>query len=313
MPDPICSSIRFNPIFPIIGGLPARLALGLRVLLWVVLPALLLAACSAVKLGYNNAPELSYWWLDNFLDFNHPQSTQVRADLAALQAWHRQSELPHYIKLLEKLERLALVTVTPTQLCEVYGELQPRLQAILDQAEPSIVALAPTFTSEQLLHLQRQLDKRSEKWRAEWLTVPLDERNARRVKQLADRAEMLYGHLDEPQLALLRERVAALPFDADGRARESQRRHQDVLQTLRQVQRATPADTSDRAALHAWLARALQSPDAVYQNQQKIATQASCQTLAALHNSTTPAQRLAASKTLQSYQADARSLLAAGR
>ena len=212
------------------------LAQGLRALLWALVPALLLSGCSAVRLGYNSAPELSYWWLDSFLDFNDPQSVQVRADLAALQAWHRQSELPRYVNLLEKLQRLAPATVTPGQLCEVYGELKPRLQALLDQAEPSIAALAPTLTPEQLVHLQRQLDKRSEKWRAQWLTVSLDERNTRRVKQLADRAEMLYGSLEEPQLALLRERVAALPFDADLRERESQRRHQDVLQTLRQVQ-----------------------------------------------------------------------------
>lgn len=313
MPVSILFPTRPNQFFHIIGGLPAVLARGLRALLWALLPALLLSGCSAVRLGYNSAPELSYWWLDSFLDFNDPQSVQVRADLAALQAWHRQSELPRYVNLLEKLQRLAPVTVTPGQLCEVYGELKPRLQALLDQAEPSIAALAPTLTPEQLVHLQRQLDKRSERWRAQWLTVSLDERNARRVKQLADRAEMLYGSLEEPQLALLRERVAALPFDADLRERESQRRHQDVLQTLRQVQSGTPSDKAVRAALHAWLARAVNSPDPVYRNQQEMATQATCQTLAALHNSTTPAQRLAAIKTLQSYAADARALLTAGR
>lgn len=313
MSDPICSSARFKNTCHIIGGLPARLALGLRLVLWALLPALLLAGCSALKLGYNNAPELSYWWLDSFLDFNDPQSVQVRVELAALQAWHRQSELPRYVTILQKLQRLAPATVTPSQLCEVYGELKPRLQALLDQAEPSIAALAPTLTPEQLVHLQRQLDKRSAKWRAQWLTVTLDERNVRRVKQLVDRAEMLYGNLEEPQRALLRERVAALPFDADLRERESRRRHQDVLQTLRQVQSGTSSLTTVRAALHAWLGRTVKSPDAVYRTQQEIAAQGTCQTLADLHNSTTPAQRLAAIKALQSYEADALSLLAAGR
>lgn len=313
MPDSICCPTQFKRVADIIGVLPARLALGLRLLLWGVLPALLLAGCSAVKLGYNNAPELSYWWLDSFLDFNDPQSTQVRTELAALQTWHRQTELPRYIDLLEKLQRLAPATVTPTEVCEVYGELKLRFQALLDQAEPSIVALAPTLTAEQLVHLQRQLDKRSEKWRAEWLTVSLDERNARRVEQLADRAAMLYGNLDEPQRALLRERVAALPFDAELRERESQRRHQDVLRTLRQVQAGALGDLSARTVLHAWLVRAVESPDLVYRKQQEMATQATCQTLAALHNSTTPAQRLAARKVLKDYQADARSLLTAGR
>ncbi|MBA3058474.1 DUF6279 family lipoprotein [Rhodoferax sp.] len=297
----------------IIGALPARLALGLRLVLWSVLPALLLSGCSALKLGYNNAPELGYWWFDGFLDFNDPQSTQVRVELAGLQAWHRQSELPRYVSILQKLQRLAPTTVTAGQLCEAYGELKPRLQAILDQAEPGIAALAPSLSPEQLLHLQRQLEKRSEKWRSEWLAGSLDERNERRVKQLAERAEVLYGSLGEGQLVLLRERLTALPFDADLRARESQRRHRDVLQTLRQIQGSTPSDASARSALRAWLARTVNSPDAVYRKQQDMATQATCQSLAALHNSTTPAQRLAALKTLRGYEAEARSLLTTGR
>ena len=313
MPDSICFSTRFKKSVSIIGGLHARLTQGLRGLLWALLPALLLSGCSALKLGYNNAPELSYWWLDSFLDFNDPQSTQVRVELAGLQAWHRQNELPRYVTMLQKLQRLAPAAVTPGQLCEAYGELKPRLQAFLDQAEPGIAALAPSLSPEQLLHLQRQLDKRSEKWRSEWLTVTLDERNARRVKQLVERAEMLYGNLEEPQKARLRERVAALPFDVDLRERESQRRHRDMLQTLRQVQGSAPTDTSARTALDAWLARAVDSPDSAYRKQQDVATQATCQTLAALHNSTTAAQRLAALKTLQSYEADAASLLAPGR
>jgi hypothetical protein len=313
MPVSIRSSARYDQFFHIIGGLPTVLARGLRALLWALVPALLLSGCSAVRLGYNSAPELSYWWLDSFLDFNDPQSTDVRAGLAALQAWHRQSELPRYVTLLQKLQRLAPATVTAGQLCEVYGELKPRLQAFLDQAEPAIAAVAPSLSPEQLLHLQRQLDKRSDKWRAEWLTVSLDERNARRVKQLVDRAELLYGSLEEGQLALLRERVAALPFEAEVRERESQRRHRDVLQTLRQVQSSTAGDTSARTALHAWLGRAVNSPDPVYRKQQEVAAQATCQTLAALHNSATPAQRLAALKTLQGYEADVRSLWAGGR
>jgi len=114
-------------------------------------------------------------------------------------------------------------------------------------------------------------------------------------------------------VAQLRERVTAVPFDVDLRERESQRRHRDMLQTLRQIQSSTPSDTSTRPALRAWLARAVNSPDSAYRKKQDMATQATCQTLAALHNSTTPAQRLVALKALQSYEADAASLVAAGR
>ena len=57
--------------------------------------AVVLAGCSAVQLGYNTLPEISYWWLDGYLDFEDGQREQVRGGIAAIQAWHRAHELPH--------------------------------------------------------------------------------------------------------------------------------------------------------------------------------------------------------------------------
>ena len=50
----------------------------------VLLAAAVLAACSAVKLAYNNLPELSYWWLDGYLDFDGAQTPRVRDELTEL-------------------------------------------------------------------------------------------------------------------------------------------------------------------------------------------------------------------------------------
>jgi hypothetical protein len=48
----------------------------------VLLPGL--AGCSAIKLAYNQAPDLTYWWLDGYFDFNGQQSPKVRDELAKL-------------------------------------------------------------------------------------------------------------------------------------------------------------------------------------------------------------------------------------
>jgi dihydrodipicolinate synthase/N-acetylneuraminate lyase len=69
-----------------------------------------LTACSAVKLGYGAAPELAFWRLDAYLDFDDAQAAQVRDDLATLHQWHRSNELPRYAALLEQAERLAPAT-----------------------------------------------------------------------------------------------------------------------------------------------------------------------------------------------------------
>ncbi|MDO8248299.1 MAG: DUF6279 family lipoprotein [Rhodoferax sp.] len=271
--------------------------------------ALLLSGCSTVKLGYNYAPELGYWWLDSYLDFNDRQSVQARADLAALQAWHRQTELPLYINTLQQLQRLAPSAVTPAQVCEVSAELRSRYQAVLDQAEPTFVALAPMLGAEQIDHLARQFDKRHRKWRTEWLDASDAERSARRAKKRVDRAEMFYGPLQEPQLAVVRDGAAVTAFDARLNDQEAVRRQQDTLQTLRQIQTGALTETQVKAAVHALLTRATDSPDAAYRNYIEKIRQENCLTLATLHNSTTPAQRLKVVETLKAYETDARALM----
>ena len=36
-----------------------------------------LSGCSALRLGYNTAPELAYWWIDGYADFDDAQAPQV--------------------------------------------------------------------------------------------------------------------------------------------------------------------------------------------------------------------------------------------
>ena len=63
---------------------PFRLVRHIIGALLAVLALLGLGGCSAVKLSYQNAPELTYWWLDSYLDLNDTQSRQLRAELKTL-------------------------------------------------------------------------------------------------------------------------------------------------------------------------------------------------------------------------------------
>lgn len=295
--------------FHIIG---ARLA-QTRAWWTVLLLGLLLSGCSAVRISYNNAPELAYWWLDSYLDFDEAQSLRLRADLTALQAWHRARELPAYLGSLEKVRRLAPTQITPAQVCDLLAELRSHGQTLLDQTEPAVAALAPTLKAEQLDHLARQFAKRNQKWRDEWLAGTPAERSARRLRQLTERTEMLYGRLEEPQRAILRASVASSAFDATVNYREALRRQQDMLQTLRQLQSGNLSELRARSQVRALLVRSMNSPEAGHRSYLEKTSQESCQAFAALHNSITPAQRLQMMETLRDYETDVRSLMAPAR
>ena len=278
----------------------------LTVLLW-------LPGCSSIKLGYNNAPELTYWWLDSYLDFDQAQSRQVRAELATLQAWHRANELPAYVRTLEKLQRAALANVTPEQACSLYTELKSHAQTLIERIVPIAATVGTTLKSEQIDHLARQLDKRRQKWREEWLEGTPGEQQARRLKKRIERADSLYGRLDEPQLAQLKAGMATSAFNAELIMRESLRRHQETLQTLRQILNGQLTALQARTPVQTLLEHTLNSPDEAYQHYETQTTQENCQALATLHNSMTPSQRLKALETLKDYETDVRTLMAARR
>ncbi len=270
----------------------------------------MVSGCSAVKLGYNNATSLGTWWLDSYLDLDGTQSLQLHSDLTALQTWHRLSELPAYLGTLKKLQRMAPGNVSPEQVCDVYGALKTHLSTFIEQTEATILALAPSLKTEQLSHLARQFDKRNLKWRTEWMEGSPTEREARRLKLWRGRIEMLYGKLDEPQWAVLRSHGAMPAFDASVNYRETLRRQQDTLQTLRQLQGGALTEARAKAEVRALLVRTLASPNAAYRNYADHLMLESCKTLAALHNSSTPAQRLQMMETLKDYETDARALMA---
>ncbi len=288
------SNLRF--IFqsaPIIGVLVTSLALG---------------GCSAVRLGYNNGPTLTYWWLDSYFDFNDTQSLRVHDDLQAVQDWHRKQELPLLAQKLRDLQAMAPKGVTTEQVCGVVADLQTRLQVTLERVAPTIAAIAPSLQDVQLEHMAQEFVRRDRTWREQWIDGTLTERRQRRAKQIIERAESFYGTLEAAQLAIVREHISKSSFDGPRQLREMQRRHEDALQVLRELRKSQVKPSQATAEVRALLERTLKAPDPAYRRYMDNLTTESCAAMAALHNSSNTEQRTRLAQTLQSYEEDARAL-----
>jgi hypothetical protein len=276
-----------------IGGIILGLAL-----------ALALAACSTVKFGYGTLPELVFWWLDGYADFDEPQRRQVRAEIARLHAWHRQAELPKVAEILARLEAMIPSEITPQQACTLVRDVQARLNAVADQAEPSVTAIAMSLDARQLAHMERKFRSRNDTFRKEAIAPPPAEQQENRFEQMLKRLEMIYGRLDEPQRAVLRQGIAQSAYDPARILVDRQRRQQELLQTLRQVSGPDANPAEARSQLRAWLQRAQQAPDPAYRAWQQGLVQEGCRVFAAVHQSTTTAQREQAVRRLRGYQRD---------
>ena len=270
--------------------------------------ALLLTGCSAVRLGYNNSPQLAYWWLDGYFDFDGRQSQTVRTELQTTLEWHRKQELPLLELQLVQLQQLAPNNITPAQVCAVYTDLQARIVATLEPLATNMAATATGLQEAQLQYLNKSFEKKDREWREEWLDGSAAERAERRLKRAVEWSEWFYGSLSKDQVALLAQRFNASQFDPQIQHREKLRRHQDLVATLRTVSGKPPAQAQQE--LRALLARTVVSVDASYKAHLEQLVQENCVTVATLHNSSTPRQRARLVKTLQDYQGDAQALAA---
>jgi Family of unknown function (DUF6279) len=275
-----------------------------------MLVLLLLPACSAIKIAYNQASDLTYWWLDSYIDFNSQQTPKVRDEITRLFAWHRTSELPKVAALLQKAQTLLPGSITPAQACSLYGEARGLVEAVAEKALPTVAELAPSFSPEQLQHLEHKYEKNNEESQRESQKGSAEERAAKRLKQGIERSEMLYGKLDAAQIAALQSAIQRSSFDVSLNRKERLRRQQDALETLGRLANERPSPQQALAALRDYLLRTTSSPDPRYRAYADSMLKEGCASFAAVHASTTPEQRLKAVQTLKNYEADLRALVA---
>ena len=210
----------------------------------------------------------------------------MRDEIVQLHAWHRQTELPRLQEMLARMEQLAPGEVSPQQACAMVADVQARYQAVVQHAEPRVVAMASQLTGRELRHMARKFRRNNERYQKEWLDLPVAEQHEKRLKQMVERMETVYGRLDEPQRAVLRRRIEQSAFDAGRSHAEWQRRQQDLLQILRRIAHDGVAEGEARALL-----------------------QEGCATFSVVHQSTTPAQREQAMRRLRAYQRDLQDLM----
>lgn len=272
--------------------------------------ALALTACSAVKLGYNSLPNLAYWWLDGYVAFSDEQAPQVQDQLARFVGWHRREELPRVAELLARMEQMAPGDITPQQACGIVAEAQARLAAAADYSAGPVAQLAAGFSPRQLRHLERKYRSNNESFFKEWLAPAPPEQVEKRFRQMLERLEMVYGRLDEPQRAVLRQAIAESRYEASRILAERQRRQRDLLQVLRRIHHPGVAPAEARTLVRGYFERVQQSPDPAFRSWQEGLLQEGCRTFAAVHGSTTTAQREQAVRRLRAYQRDLRELIA---
>jgi len=294
----------------------AKLSFWFRIItasLVAVSMSVILTGCSAVRLGYNNLPDIASWWLDSYIDFSDTQGPQAKAALQKLQTWHRKEELPAIAELLVQAQTLAPQNITPEQACKIWEGAQVRIESFIQESSRLAAPVVSQLSAKQLKHLEKEWATRNEDWKKQWVQGTPDSRIKKRVDLAAERFNSFYGDLNLEQRQVLKQQFLQSTWSPEASYQRRLKRQQEQLMALQAMSSeitkpAMPLPQVEKA-LQSLILQSVRPKDAGDLSKQLQLEQQACQNLAQLHNTMSPAQRLKAQRKLKDYETDVRELM----
>jgi len=275
--------------------------------------SVILTGCSAVRLGYNNLPDIASWWLDSYIDFSDTQGPQAKAALQKLQTWHRKEELPAIAELLVQAQTLAPQNITPEQACKIWEGAQVRVESFIQESSRLAAPVVSQLSAKQLKHLEKEWASRNEDWKKQWVQGTPDSRIKKRLDLAAERFNSFYGDLNLEQRQVLKQQFLQSTWSPEASYQRRLKRQQEQLIALQAMSSeitkpAMPLPQVEKA-LQSLILQSVRPKDAAELSKQLQLEQQACQNLAQIHNTMSPAQRLKAQRKLKDYETDVRELM----
>jgi len=196
--------------------------------------AALLAACSSVtRVAYNNSAFAATWVVDDWFDLHDGQRDWVKARLGRYMAWHRESELPAYERLLQDTAARAATRLAQEDIRRVYGEMRVLYQRAMRRAIPDMADFLLQVHPEQADYLERRFREDNEKAIKESVRGTPQERREARAKRYLERIDDWTGRLSAAQRDLVVARVAAMEDLADEWMGDRRFRQSETLRLVR--------------------------------------------------------------------------------
>jgi len=272
--------------------------------------ALLVAACSQLQLGYNNADTLVAYSLDSYLDLDDEQERLAREGIGALHRWHRSTQLAAYARLLDEAQRKVAGPVAAADVLEFNAGMRRALLAIGEQAAPEMARLALTLKPAQVERLAERLARDTSKARRELVRFAGPESLEQRVDRYVEQAEDWFGTLSAAQRATIRASLARRPEAQEAWMAERERRQRELVAVMARIRAEQPPLATATAWLREYFAELAEPRDPARRARLAMYREENAELVAQLVNGATPAQRAALAKRLRGYAADLAALAA---
>lgn len=163
---------------------------------------LLVSACSKAGLAYRNLDWVISWRVNQYLNLDSQQKAWFKPRLQEHLAWHCSTELPRYVDWLQRTEQLVQAPEPNARQLEAQMiEAEQAFNAVVQQTNPTTIALLAELRPEQVARLYARMEKDNREDRQKFLEPPLETQISERAERLEKRLKPWFGNLNEAQQA----------------------------------------------------------------------------------------------------------------
>ena len=170
----------------------------------MVTALLFISACSGTSIVYNRLDFLLPWYVDDYAELNQAQKAYLDELLAPFLTWHRNQELPNYVKVLEDIEDRLQRPQTPAEVAAVFAEFEQAWLRLESEALDWLLDLGARLSDEQIAGFLNELSERQQEYEEEYLARNDEEFFQDNYDNLLDNAQDYLGNLSEQQRDMLR-------------------------------------------------------------------------------------------------------------
>lgn len=193
---------------------------------------LLLSACSAIDLAYNNAPSWVSAKIDDAFDLTENQNQQLDLRLQGFFDWHREQELLRYRLFLDQAARYAEDGISAAEFLELNQLIEQTWERTVTKAIDDFGDLANSLSPAQIEHYQAYHLQQSEE-HDEYFEKTAEQRSLFRARRSLDRLVNWYGNFDDDLWQRVITRLQQLPDMYQPWMKYRNARHQALIAVLK--------------------------------------------------------------------------------
>ena len=162
-----------------------------------------LVGCSSTTFVYNRIDFLLPWYLESYVDLNQEQRQKLNELLEPFFEWHREEELPKYVKIIEDFESILDEKIELASIEAITNEVEQSWFRLEDNMIAWVIPMTRELSNEQITEFLQTMQTKTAQNENKYLSRNLQTYQNDNYKRIRKNLRRFIGGMNKDQLDLI--------------------------------------------------------------------------------------------------------------